>query len=109
MQYNDELVLPFGNKQEKGEIDQVTLRKKINHIRQSSVGIVSSQYDDEFTDAHDHEDMSYSTRARRRSISWEPFGEFYIRDSMCLSETDRSMLSHQECKVFFRILRIYLY
>lgn len=96
--------------QEKDEIEQVTLRTKSGHRRQSSVGISWNKFEDQRRrssyaswardddDADDYEEISRSTRTRSRPCSWGPVGEFYFRESMCLSETDRSMLSHQACK-----------
>lgn len=97
--------------QEKDEIEQVTLRIKSGHRRQSSVGISWNKFEEQQRrrssyaswvrdDDDDDEEMSRSTRTRSRPCSWGPVGEFYFRESMCLSETDRSMLSHQACKGF---------
>lgn len=36
-------------------------------------------------------------RSASRPFSWGPVGEFYYRESLCLSETDRSLFSHHEC------------
>ncbi|XP_037048041.1 uncharacterized protein LOC119082595 [Bradysia coprophila] len=95
---------------EKDEIEQVTLRAKPGHRRQSSVGISWNKFEDtrrrssyaswarDDDDGDDYEEISRSTRTRSRPCSWGPVGEFYFRESMCLSETDRSMLSHQACK-----------
>lgn len=111
------ILLKFsGYKQEKDEIEQVTLRTKPGHRRQSSVGISWNKFEDQRRrssyaswvrdddDADDDEEISRSTRTRSRPCSWGPVGEFYFRESMCLSETDRSMLSHQACKEFYHFL-----
>lgn len=97
--------------QEKDEIEQVTLRPKAGgHRRQSSIGISWNKFEDtrrrssytswarDDDDGDDYEEISRSTRTRSRPYSWGPVGEIFFRESMCLSETDRSMLSHQACK-----------
>lgn len=106
------ILLFSGCKQEKDETEQVTLRAKSGHRRQSSVGISWNKFEDQRRrssyaswvrdddDADDYEEISRSTRTRSRPCSWGPVGEFYFRESMCLSETDRSMLSHHACKEF---------
>lgn len=53
--------------------------------------------DDEDENDDDVEGISGRT-ALSRPYSWGPVGEFYRQQSMCFSEIDRSLLSHQECK-----------
>lgn len=45
------------------------------------------------------EEISRSSWTRRRPHSLQLNGEFDCKDSMYLSDTDRSVMSHQECNV----------
>lgn len=106
--------------QENDEENNVKLRRRPSHRRQSSVAISWSRFEDQSDRRRDSnaswardEDIydEVSTRTgRSRPNSWGPVGEFYYRESLCLSETDRSLFSHQECKLldlicFFVVLR----
>lgn len=94
-----------------------TLRRRPSHRRQSSVAAISwsrfdpnnpsSRRDSNASWMRDGElDYDMSTRTGRsavsRPFSWGPVGEFYYRESLCLSETDRSLFSHHECTVWCR-------
>lgn len=92
-----------------------TLRRRPSHRRQSSVAAISwsrfdqntggaanpsSRRDSNASWMRDGEldyDMSTRTGRSGRPFSWGPVGEFYYRESLCLSETDRSLFSHHEC------------
>lgn len=98
------------------EIDEnnVKLRRRPSHRRQSSVAISWSRFEDQSDRRRDSnaswardEDIydEVSTRTgRSRPNSWGPVGEFYYRESLCLSETDRSLFSHQECNLLHLIV-----
>lgn len=92
------------------EETNVTLRRRPSHRRQSSAAISWSRFEDpsdrrrdsNASWIRDEDDDEVSTRTgRSRPNSWGPIGEFYYRESLCLSETDKSMFSHQECNYLF--------
>lgn len=92
------------------------MRRRPSHRRQSSVAISWSRFEDQSDRRRDSnaswardEDIydEVSTRTgRSRPNSWGPVGEFYYRESLCLSETDRSLFSHQECNLLDLIVFI---
>lgn len=84
----------------------VLLRRRSSHRRQSSVAISWNRFEDPsdrrrdsnaswIRDADDDEVSGRTGRSRPNS--WGPVGEFYYRESLCLSETDKSLFSHHEC------------
>lgn len=90
------------------------MRRRPSHRRQSSVGISFYRHQEEHShrrrfsyassswirDADDNDDdadeMSIRT-GRSRPCSWGPVGEFFYRESLCFSESERSPISHHEC------------
>ena len=90
-------------------------RRSASQRRRSSVAISWSRFEDPSDKRRDStaswvqegDDMP-STRVGRPD-SWGPVGEFYYRESLCLSETDRSLFSHHECKSFLYIKMLYIF
>lgn len=89
------------------------MRRRPSHRRQSSVGISFYRQEEHshrrrfsyassswIRDADDNDDdadeMSIRT-GRSRPCSWGPVGEFFYRESLCFSESERSPISHHEC------------
>lgn len=100
-------------KKETDESD-VNMRRRPSHRRQSSVGISFYRHEEQHThrrrfsyassswiqnDDNDDDGEENSARTgRSRPCSWGPVGEFFYRESLCFSESERSPISHHECK-----------
>lgn len=102
--------------QESNEPD-VNMRRIPSHRRQSSVGISFYRHEEQthrrrfsyassswIRDADDNDedaDEASTRTGRSRPCSWGPVGDFFYRESLCFSESERSPLSHHECNLTF--------